>query len=185
MRYVPVRMVTLVLFGSAIASLLARSAPPSPAIIVVHARHAETGRYNPAPEARANEVKTYRHNVAVHWGDTDPARIVFYPNYFEWFDQSTRLFFDSVGLDWDSLGKKYGIMGLPIVEAKARFLAPCKFRDEIMIESHVGKWNDKTFEVSHAVLNRGVRAVEGYEIRVWAHRHPGDPERLKAMPIPP
>ena len=35
-------------------------------------------------------MKTYHHNVAVHWGDTDPARIVFYPNYFEWFDQSTR-----------------------------------------------------------------------------------------------
>ena len=129
-------------------------------------------------------MKTYRHNVAVHWGDTDPARIVFYPNYFEWFDQSTRLLFDSVGLDWDSLGKKYGIMGLPIVEAKARFVAPCRFRDEIVIESRVGKWNDKTFEVGHVVLNRGVRAVEGYEIRVWAHRHPEDPDRLKAMPIP-
>ena len=139
-------------------------------------------RYNPAPGTRA--VKTYRHNVAVHWGDTDPARIVFYPNYFEWFDQSTRLLFDSVGLDWDSLGQKYGIAGLPIVEAKARFLAPCRFRDEIVIESQVGKWNDKTFEVSHAVVNRGVRAVEGYEIRVWAHRHPEDANRLKAMPIP-
>src|SRR6185295_11579207 len=57
---------------------------------------------------RLEQVKTYRHNVSVHWGDTDPARIVFYPNYFEWFDQSTRLFFDSVGLDWDSLAKKYG-----------------------------------------------------------------------------
>jgi len=43
---------------------------------------------------------------------------------------------------------------------------------------------DKTFEVNHAVVNRGVRAVEGYEIRVWAHRHPDDPDRLKAMPIP-
>src|SRR5258708_38595606 len=84
--------------------------------ILVNALPAETGRYNPAPETRA--VKTYQHHVAVHWGDTDPARIVFYPNYFEWFDQSTRLFFDSVGLDWDLLGKKYGIMGLPIVEAK-------------------------------------------------------------------
>src|SRR5512139_1297408 len=56
-------------------------------------------------------MKTYRHNVIVHWGDTDPARIVFYPNYFAWFDESTRLFWDSVGLDWDTLGKKYGVIG--------------------------------------------------------------------------
>src|SRR3979409_364801 len=87
---------------------------------------------------RLEQVKTYRHNVSVHWGDTDPARIVFYPNYFEWFDQSTRLFFDSVGLDWDSLGQKYGIAGLPIVEAKARFLSPRRVRAAIVIESPGG-----------------------------------------------
>jgi len=129
-------------------------------------------------------MKTYRHDVVVHWGDTDPAGIVFYPNYFEWFDQSTRLFWDSLGLDWDSLAKKYGIVGLPIIEAKARFIAPSMFRDEIVVETHISKWNDKTFEVSHAVLNRGVRAVEGYEIRVWAQKRPDDPSRLKAVPIP-
>jgi 4-hydroxybenzoyl-CoA thioesterase len=142
------------------------------------------GRYNPAPET-GSKVKTYRHNVTVHWGDTDPAGIVFYPNYFEWFDQSTRLLFDSVGLDWDSLGRKYGTSGLPIVEAKSRFLAPCMFRDEIVIETHISEWNDKTFKVSHAAVNRGIRAVEGYEIRAWTQRRPDDPSRLKAIPIPP
>jgi len=75
--------------------------------------------------------------------------------------------------------------GLPIVEAKAKFLAPSKFRDEIVVESQITEWNEKTFKLSHAVVNAGRRAVEGYEIRVWAHRHPEDPNRLKAMPIPP
>ena len=130
-------------------------------------------------------MKTYRHNVTVHWGDTDPANIVFYPNYFAWFDESARLYFDSVGLPWETLMEKYGIVGLPIVEAKARFLAPSVFRDEIIIESAIGKWNDKTFEINHAVLNRGLRAVEGYEIRAWTQRRPDDPTRLKAVPIPP
>jgi 4-hydroxybenzoyl-CoA thioesterase len=120
----------------------------------------------------------------VHWGDTDPAKIVFYPNYFVWFDESTRLFWDSVGLDWDSLGKRYGVAGLPIVEAKAKFLSPSKFRDEIIVESQITEWNDKTFKISHAILNKGQRAVEGYEIRVWAVPHPDDPGRLKAVPIP-
>jgi len=130
-------------------------------------------------------VKTYRHNVTVHWGDTDPANIVFYPNYFAWFDESARLYFDSVGLPWETLMEKYGIVGLPIVEAKAKFLAPSVFRDEIVIESAIAKWNDKTFEISHAVLNRGLRAVEGYEIRAWTQRRHDDPARLKAVPIPP
>jgi 4-hydroxybenzoyl-CoA thioesterase len=130
-------------------------------------------------------MKTYQHKVVVHWGDTDPARIVFYPNYFEWFDQSTRLFFDSVGLQWEELMEKYGISGLPIVEAKARFLAPCMFGNEIVIETQISEWNDKTFKVSHVVLNRGIRAVEGYEIRAWTQRRPEDPNRLKVISIPP
>ncbi|HIL88646.1 MAG TPA: acyl-CoA thioesterase, partial [Deltaproteobacteria bacterium] len=25
--------------------------------------------------------------VRIGWGDCDPAQIVFYPNYFAWFDQ--------------------------------------------------------------------------------------------------
>jgi 4-hydroxybenzoyl-CoA thioesterase len=134
---------------------------------------------------RTLPVKIYHHNVTVHWGDTDPAKIVFYPNYFAWFDESARMYFDSVGLPWEKLMEKYGIPGLPIVEAKAKFLAPCVFRDEIVVETSIGKWNDKTFELNHAVLNRGLRAVEGYEIRVWTNRHPEDPKRLKALPIPP
>jgi 4-hydroxybenzoyl-CoA thioesterase len=129
-------------------------------------------------------VKTFRHNVTVHWGDTDPASIVFYPNYFSWFDESARLFFDSVGLSWEMLMEKHGIAGLPIVEAKAKFLSPSMFRDEIVVESQITEWNDKTFKISHAVLNKGKLAVEGYEIRAWVVRLAEDPSRLKAVPIP-
>lgn len=130
-------------------------------------------------------MKSYRHQVIVHWGDTDPARIVFYPNYFAWFDQSTRLYFDSVGLVWDRLMSDYGIPGLPIVEAKARFVAPSWFRDEIVVESSIAQWHAKTFEVKHVVWNGGRLAVEGYEIRVWSKPHPDDSKRFKAYPIPP
>ena len=79
-------------------------------------------------------MKTYRHGVNVHWGDTDPASIVFYPNYFSWFDQSARMLFESVQLDWNTLMARYGVPGLPIVEANARFIAPCRFRDQIVID---------------------------------------------------
>lgn len=129
-------------------------------------------------------MKTFRHNVIVHWGDTDPASIVFYPNYFSWFDESARLFFDSVGLSWEMLMEKHGIAGLPIVEAKAKFLSPSVFRDELVVESQITEWNDKTFKISHAVLNKGQRAVEGYEIRAWVVRLAEEPIRLKAVPIP-
>ena len=130
-------------------------------------------------------MRTYRHAVRVHWGDLDPAKIVFYPNYFAWFDQSTQLLFVSVGLGWETLTGKHGVVGLPIVEAKARFLAPCKYHDEILVESRVTRWNEKTFEISHTVQNGATRAVEGYEIRAWCKPDPDRPSEIKAFAIPP
>ncbi len=130
-------------------------------------------------------MKTTRHPVNVQWGDTDPAKIVFYPNYFSWFDQSTRMLFESVGLDWDTLMARYGIPGLPIVEANARFIAPCRFRDQLEVESCIGTWNDKTFKVQHTVWNGTLKCVEGYEVRVWSKPREDDPTRLKAHSIPP
>ena len=129
-------------------------------------------------------MKTSRHHVSVHWGDTDPAAIVYYPNYFKWFDQGTTTLFESVGLDWETLKKKFGVVGIPVVEAKSRFVAPCRFRDPIIIESGVSNWTSKTFEVSHKILNRGAPAVQGYEIRVLVKPDPGDPGRIQACSIP-
>ena len=130
-------------------------------------------------------MKKYQHDVIVHWGDTDPAKIVFYPNYFVWFDESTRLLWDSVGLNWNVLMDKYGVIGLPIVDAQARFLLPSRFRDEIVVETSIGKWSEKTFVMNHVIYNQGNKSAEGSETRVWALRHPEDPARLKAGAIPP
>jgi 4-hydroxybenzoyl-CoA thioesterase len=129
-------------------------------------------------------VKTSQHHVTVHWGDADPAAIVYYPNYFRWFDQGTTTLFESAGFDWDELKTKFGVVGVPVVEAKARFLAPCRFRDSIIVESGISRWTSKTFHISHKILNRGAVAVEGYEIRVLGKAHPDDPARLKACTIP-
>jgi 4-hydroxybenzoyl-CoA thioesterase len=36
----------------------------------------------------------------------------------------------------------------------------------------------------HRLLKGDTLAVEGTETRVWAGRDPGNPEKLKGMPIP-
>ena len=130
-------------------------------------------------------MRIYRHAVKIHWGDLDPANIVFYPNYYSWFDESAQLLFAAAGLGWAALKDKYGVVGIPIVEAKARFLVPSKHHDDIVIESCIPRWNEKTFEVKHTVFKGATRAVEGYEIRAWCKPHPEDAGRIKAFTIPP
>lgn len=120
----------------------------------------------------------------VEWGDCDPAQIVFYPNYFRWLDAATHHLFTTAGLDWADLFKRYGVVGLPLVDAGARFVSPSSYGDELAIESHVSQWRSKVLVVSHRVLNGERLIVEGTEKRVWAGRHRDDPKRMQALLIP-
>ncbi|WP_300304550.1 thioesterase family protein [Ferrovibrio sp.] len=129
-------------------------------------------------------MKVNIHRISIEWGDADPARIVFYPNYFAWFDASTRHLWDSVGLDMRDVFDKHGVVGIPIAEANAKFLSPSKFGDTIEVHSCITEWSEKHFIVSHKVFNAGALAVDGYERRVWAAAHPDKPGRLKALPVP-
>ncbi len=69
-----------------------------------------------------------RIRIRVEFGDCDPAQIVFYANYFRWFDNCTSGLFRAAGLPLKELFKEHGIVGIPIVEARARFILPVFIR---------------------------------------------------------
>lgn len=129
-------------------------------------------------------MKTNIYRVTVEWGDADPARIVFYPKYFTWFDAAMRHLFVSAGFAVPDIYDQHGVIGMPIAEANAKFLAPSKFGDELEVHSGVSEWSERYFVVDHKIFNAGVLSVDGYEKRVWAAPHPDKPGRLKALPVP-
>ncbi|MCC7046067.1 MAG: acyl-CoA thioesterase [Alphaproteobacteria bacterium] len=125
---------------------------------------------------------TYK--VRVQWGDCDGARIVFYPNFFRWFDESTRHLFESHGLPWAEMIDRYGSRGLPLVDARATFRHPARFGDTLAIESRVMRWGTRSFELAHDVRVDGMIGVQGRETRIWGVSDAANPEGLKAAPIP-
>ena len=52
-----------------------------------------------------------RRTLTVEWGHCDPANIVFYPNYFSWFDASTAHHFKVAGLPKPELVRQFGVVG--------------------------------------------------------------------------
>jgi len=126
----------------------------------------------------------YTLTIRISWGHCDPAKIVFYPNYFIWFDQSAHHLFDKAGANMGDLMDQYGVVGLPIVDAHAEFIYPSKYGDEIEVTSWISEWREKTLIVTHEIHNNGLLAVKGTEVRVWAKPHPYDPKRLQAQVIP-
>ena len=125
-----------------------------------------------------------RIRIRVEFGDCDPAQIVFYANYFRWFDNCTSALFRAAGLPLRELFLSRGVVGIPVVEAHARFILPSEYGDELIAESCVTKWKRSSFVVSHKFLRGKKLAMEGWETRVWTGHHPTDHARLKSVPLP-
>jgi len=126
----------------------------------------------------------HRRTFHIEWGQCDPAGIVFYPRYMEMFDTGTAQLFTHTGLSAAEIRGVYGIIGLPLVEQGAKFLLPCRFDDEVTVESEAGEWGRASFVVKHRILKRDRLAVEGFEKRVWAAADPNRPGQIRAVAIP-
>lgn len=127
---------------------------------------------------------TNRKTIHIEWGDCDPAQIVYYPRYFEYFDNCTAALFAKVGLSKREMLKTYGIVGFPLVEVRSRFMIPSSFSEDVVVESEIVKWGKSSFCVRHKLFKKKLLAVECLETRVWAAVSANDPEKIESRPIP-
>ena len=115
----------------------------------------------------------YRSNIStrrIEWGECDPAGIVFYPNFFAMFDNATTLLFSAaLGMTKFEFLAKYDCAGYPMVDTRARFLAPARFGDDVTIETAITAIKRSSFEVTHQLKNNGVLAVEYYSGEEFSH----------------
>jgi 4-hydroxybenzoyl-CoA thioesterase len=127
---------------------------------------------------------TNRKTIHIEWGDCDPAGIVYYPRYFAYFDNCTAALFEAAGLPKHQMLKTYGIVGIPMVDTRARFIAPSRYGEDVVVESSIQKWNRSSFEVQHKLFRSDVLAVECFETRVWAARSDREPEKIEGRVVP-
>lgn len=130
-----------------------------------------------------------KRTMTVEWGDCDPANIVYFPRYFEWFDISTVHHFASVGLRKQEFLRRYDLKGYPMVDVRAVFHVPSTFGDEVTIETRISRFGRSSFDIEHRLMRGAVLAVEGFEKRVLVKpSEDGEgivpaaiPEEVKAM----
>ena len=126
-----------------------------------------------------------RRDVQIQWGDCDPANIVYYPRYFEMFDDSTSIMFEAAGFSKQDIIRKYDLVGNPMVDTRAKFYIASTHGDWIRIESRIESFKRSSFEVVHNVFKGEALAIEAFETRVLVGKHPDDPAKLKSAPMPP
>ena len=125
-----------------------------------------------------------RRNFRVEWGDCSPSGAVFYPNYFRWFDRGVWDLFEKAGHPIVEMERRYGTVGIPLVDMQVSFQRPCRLQHEVVLETRVDEWQAKRFKIRHELSRAGEGLVTCVETRFWGLRHPDHPERLMSAAIP-
>ena len=119
----------------------------------------------------------------VHWGDCDPAGIIFYPTYFRWMDAATWSFMASVGYGPKRMREEH--LAMPLVSADCQFLAPALHGDRCEVRSRIARFGGASFVVAHDIVRAdGTTLAKGSEKRVWGRYANGPGTPLKGTPIP-
>jgi 4-hydroxybenzoyl-CoA thioesterase len=101
------------------------------------------------------------------WGDCDEQGIVFYPTFFYWMDSAFQSLLRDGGLNMRELRESGEIVGLPIVQADARFMSSASYEDVLRIEANIAHWGGKSFRVEYRGFVEDRAIFEGFEVRVY------------------
>lgn len=127
---------------------------------------------------------TNREIIRIEWGDCDPAGIVYFPRYLEYFDRCTRALFERAGLVKRDMLKTYEIAGIPVVDVKVQFMIPSRYGEDVVVESCVSQWGNSSFILRHRLMKGGVMAVECFETRIWVVQVSENPVMYEGRSIP-
>ncbi|HYF61078.1 MAG TPA: acyl-CoA thioesterase [Burkholderiaceae bacterium] len=121
--------------------------------------------------------------VHVEFGHCDPAGIVWYPNFYEWFDAASHRLAERAGVGLHALRAR-GYLGLPLMQTGATYRRPVRFGDDVEVRSTVVSAERRSFRVEHRIVRDGETMLEGFEVRFLGEPHPDDPQRLRAAELP-
>jgi YbgC/YbaW family acyl-CoA thioester hydrolase len=119
-------------------------------------------------------------SYTVEWGDCDEAGIVFYPNYFYWFDCTFHKWLRSLGCGHRELKSRFRAI-TPLVEVGANFIAPVSYDVELRVHARLAEVKDRRFRIAYEVRDAKAVVAEGFERRAWAVVEDG---RMKGRELP-
>lgn len=127
--------------------------------------------------------RTVTYVQRVEFGHCDPARIVWFPNFFRWIDAASRHFFIQCGVPrWEETEAASGLIGTPVVDTHSRFVKTATYGDELRIAVSIPEWRGKSFVQAYRVTRGEDLIMECQEVRIFAGRRPDG--SIYALPIP-
>lgn len=115
----------------------------------------------------------------VIYGDTDAGQVVYYANYFRWFESGRRESLRKFGINYISLDKS-GII-TPVVEAHCNYFHPARYDDVVIVETRIVDIREKSIKFDYRILRKKDRKLlaSGYTVNVFVDRR-----KMKSCRIP-
>src|ERR1035438_8161755 len=109
--------------------------------------------------------------VRVRYAETDQMGVVYHANYFVWFEIGRVELLRQRGLDYKKMETEEGC-GIAVVEATARYKAPARYDDELVIETRLMESRGPIVRFGYRVLRveDGLLLCEGETLHVVVGR---------------
>lgn len=91
--------------------------------------------------------------LRVIYGDTDQMGVVYYANYFRFFEFSRSEFFRARGGNYTAMEKEG--YGLPVVSAHCDYKRPAKYEDVLIIRVHIAELRRASLRFEYEVTREG------------------------------
>ena len=109
--------------------------------------------------------------VRVRYAETDQMGVVYYANYLVWFEVGRAELMRQRGLDYRQMEMETGCL-MAVVEANARYKAPARYDDELIVETTVTGVRGPVVRFSYQILRADDRTLlcEGDTVHVVVGR---------------
>lgn len=118
------------------------------------------------------------HQIRVIFGDTDQMGIVYYANYYRFFEASRAALLRAHGKrNSDMLA--WGV-ALPVIESHCRYRSPARYEDLLDVTVQVEEIRGASLRFGYEVHTEGRLLVDGYTVHACVHPEGGRPRRIPA-----
>jgi len=107
----------------------------------------------------------FEHELRVRYAETDQMGVVYYANYFVYFEAARTEHLRKLGISYSKL-EKMGFF-LPVVEAYCRYKKPARYEDTLRIRAWIGEVKRRTFKYHYEVIRDNELLAIGHTVHAF------------------
>lgn len=120
-------------------------------------------------------MRIHDFEIRVRYQETDNMGVVYYANYFIWFEVARTEYLRSLGISYKELEQKG--MFLMVAEANCQYKSPAKYDDIVTIKTWVPGISNSSLRFAHKISIGQKLIATGESVHVFTNRH-GKPVRV-------